>query len=169
MKKLFAFLLAAALVFGLATGVRADKPSDVGFDDAGYNTNANLFNGTVMSWCMDKIGNQSYCDTYYGTWGNDQLIMKWNNEWNRGNAEGWSNPPYKAWLSNEYNGAYPGGSGEVWHYKIVWIGDYTADPSLIPDGGYGIWGQFAVIMDQGTADGVHFWFAHGMPTGYGAY
>lgn len=156
--------------FTFVTVVRADKPSDVGFDDAGYNTNANLFNGSVMSWCMDKIGNQAYCDSVYGIWGNDNLIMKWNNEWNRGNAEGWSDPDgYKAWLSNEYNGAFPGGSGEVWHYKIVW--DHGCADSAVPtaDGAYCLWGDFAVIMDQGVVADGHLWFAHGLPTGYGAY
>ncbi len=157
-------------VLAVTPSAFADKPSDVGFDDAGYNNNANLFNGTVMGWCMDKIGDQTYCNTYYGYWGNDKLIMKWNNEWNRGNDEGWTDPEgYKAWLSNEYNGSYPDGSGETWHYKIVWIGDYVSDPDLIPDGGYGIWGQFAVIMDQGVTGHEHMWFAHGIPTGYGAY
>lgn len=37
---------------------------------------------------------------------------------------------------------------------------------------YGIWGQFAVIMDQGTGPKVgpgHIWFSHASPAGYGAY
>lgn len=93
--------------------------------------------------------------------------MKWNAEWDRGKAEGWKNGPYDAWENNEWNGKVPGGSGEVWHYKIKWVGNCNADKNLIPEGGYCIWGQFATIMDQGTADGEHFWFAHGVPTGYG--
>lgn len=64
-----------------------------------------------------------------------------------------------------------GGSGEVWHYKIVWVGDYSTNPSLVPDGAHGIWGRFAVIMDQGVDPNVgpgHLWFAHANPTGYGS-
>lgn len=158
------------LMFMAVSAVKADKPSDVGFSDSGYNERANLFNGTVMSWCMDKVGNQTYCDSVYGFWANDNLIMKWNNEWDRGNAEGWTDPNgYKAWLSNEYNGAFPGGSGEVWHYKIIWVGDCGADGTALPNGGYCIWGQFEVIMDQGVNVDGHQFFAHGLPTGYGAY
>ena len=99
--------------------------------------------------------------------------MKWNAEWDRGNDENWANPPYAAWENNERNGMVSGGSGAVWKYKIVWVGDYVNDPSLIPDGAYGIWGQFATIMDQGKDPNLEFpgheWFAHANPAGYGAY
>lgn len=107
-----------------------------------------------------------------GTYAYDKLVMKWNAEWDRGNAENWANPPYDAWENNEWNGNTKNGSGAVWHYKIVWVGDYTEDPTLIPDGAYGIWKVFAVIMDQGKDPSYgpgHFWFAHAMPSGYGAY
>ncbi len=93
--------------------------------------------------------------------------MKWNAEWDRGNAENWLNPPYRAWENNEWNGKVPGGSGSVWHYKIVWVGPCTEGATLA-NGGYCIWGQFAVIMDQGTSEGVHY-IAHGIPSGYGVY
>jgi hypothetical protein len=99
--------------------------------------------------------------------------MKWNAEWDRGNAEGWNDPNgYAAWENNEWNGKVKGGSGQIWHYKIVWVGNYATNPALIPDGGYGIWGQFAVIMDQGkdpNSGPGHLWFAHAMPNGYGSY
>ena len=35
------------------------------------------------------------------------------------------------------------------------------------EGGYAIWGQFEVIMDQGKVVNEHFWGAHANPTGYG--
>ena len=169
MKKLtFVSLLAVVVIlatfFLSANLIFADK-GDNGFNEFGYNYKARIFNGTGESWSLAK----GLPADYLGIYAKDKLIMKWNAEWDRGNAEGWSNPPYKAWENNEWNGMVPGGSGEVWHYKIVWVGNYGADPTLIPEGAYGIWGQFAVIMDQGTVDAEHFWYTHAIPTGYGAY
>lgn len=130
--------------------------------------NTILFNGTGASWSLAK----GLPANYLGVYANDQLVMKWNSEWERGNAEGWANGPYKAWTSNEWNGAFPGGSGAVWHYKIVWVGNCVADTSLVPAGGYCIWGQFATIMDHGIDPSFgpgHLFFAHAKPTGYGVY
>lgn len=157
----------ALLVF--VPAVLAEKPSDTGFDDAGYNVTANIFNGTGWSWCMDKVGDAAWCTTYLGPYANDNLIMKWNDEWNRGNAESWANPPYKAWENNQWNGIVPDGSGEVWHYKIVWVGPCGADGTPLNNGGYCLWGQFAVIMSQGTSDGAHLWDTKAKPAGYGSY
>lgn len=171
-KKVFAGTAAILLSSSLFAGTAlADKPSDTGFSDAGYNNQANIFNGTGLSWCLDKVGDPAWCASYLGLYANDNLIMKWNDEWNRGNTENWANGPYKAWLSNEWNGMN-GGSGSNWHYKFVWVGDYSANPDLIPASGYGIWGQFAVIMDQGVDPSYgpgHFWFSLAKPAGYGSY
>jgi len=171
--KIFTTLLVFSLVATFAFTARADNPAGKGFDEAGYNNTANIFNGTGLSWCMDKLGyDEAGCQAYLGAYTYDKLIMKWNDEWNRGNDENWNNPPYNAWLNNEWNGNTKGGSRAVWHYKIVWVGDYALEPELIPEGGYGIWGQFAVLMDQGTDPSYgpgHFWFSHANPTGYGAY
>lgn len=163
MKKIFVLILVIVLL-----AIPAKTAFAAGFDEYGYNDVANIFNGTGASWSLAK----GLPADYLGIYSNDKLVMKWNSEWVRGNAEGWSNPPYAAWENNEWNGAFPGGSGAVWHYKIVWVGNYTADPSLIPDGAYGIWGQFAVIMDQGIDPSYgpgHLWFAHANPNGYGSY
>ncbi|MCL5958987.1 MAG: hypothetical protein M1358_06640 [Chloroflexi bacterium] len=160
-------LMTALMVVGLLLFVGVPAFAAGGFDQYGYNNTARLFNGTGESWSLAK----GLPANYLGIYAPDKLVMKWNAEWDRGNAENWSLPPYNAWTNNEWNGKN-GGSGEVWHYKIVWVGDYAADPSLIPDGAYGIWGEFAVIMDQGVDPNVgpgHMWFAHGGPTGYGAY
>ena len=159
-------IIAALFVFGLFL---AFGSVNAGFDQYGYNDTARLFNGTGSSWCLAK----SLPANCLGIYSPDKLVMKWNAEWDRGNAEGWTDPNgYDAWENNEWNGMVKGGSGAVWHYKIVWVGDYTADSSLIPEGGYGIWGQFAVIMDQGKDPSFgpgHFWFAHSSPNGYGSY
>jgi hypothetical protein len=142
-----------------------------GFDEFGYNRNAGIFNGTGLSWCMGKLGwDETACRTYMGKYANDRLVMKWNAEWDRGNYEGWTDVSYDAWENNQWNGNVEGGSGEVWHYKIVWVGDCMADPNLVPEGGYCIWNQFAVLMDHGTnADKVHEFLAHAKPSGYGRY
>lgn len=95
--------------------------------------------------------------------------MKWNAEWDRGNAENWAKPLYGAWEDNEWNGKVKGGSGQVWHYKIIWIGGSGADNTPLEDGRYRLWGQFEVIMDQGQDPNLgpgHLWFAHANPTGY---
>lgn len=139
-----------------------------GFDQYGYNDTARVFVGTGSSWC--EAGSQpAGC---VGIYSNDQLVMKWNKEWDRGNAENWTKPPYNAWTDNEWNGAFAGGSGAVWHYKIVWVGTCGNDGTTLPNGGYCIWGQFEVIMDQGIDPSLgsgHFFFALATPNGYGAY
>lgn len=160
------FLIAAIVVFFFVPfmGIQA------GFDEFGYNDTARNFVGTCKGWHMGKFAStEADAEAYCGIYTNDKLVMKWNAEWDRGNAEGWTDPDgYDAWMNNEWNGKKDG-SGEVWHYKIVWVGDYVQDPSVLPEGSYGIWGQFAVLMDQGTAGGEHFWLTHGIPSGYGAY
>lgn len=171
MKKLFIGLLSLFLVFAVVTSVKADQPADNGFDNAGYNNQANIFNGTGWSWCMDKVKDVDWCTSYLGPYANDNLIMKWNDEWTRGNAEDWSKPPYRAWENNEWNGMFEGGSGSVWHYKIVWdqgCASISHTPSTKGDA-YCLWGPFATVMDQGVDGSEHFWFAHGMPTGYGSF
>lgn len=179
-KALFIFAILSMLL-STTTTVLADKPtgfdeqgntisstSENGFDEAGYNRTARIFSGTYGSWCMDKIGNATTCQNDYGPWLNDKLIMKWNDEWDRGNAENWSKPPYNAWLNNISNGKLPGGSGETWMYKYVWIGPCGANYAPLPDGGYCIWGQFEVIMDKGNDGSGVIWYAHSTPSGYGA-
>lgn len=165
-KYLIAITIAAILIIASVIPVSAGT----GFDEYGYNDTARLFNGTGESWSLAK----GLPADYLGAYAKDKLVMKWNAEWNRGNAEGWVNGPYKAWETNEWNGVgVEGGSGAVWHYKIIWVGDYVADPSLIPDaedGAYGIWGQFAVIMDQGVDPALgpgHLFFAKASPNGFG--
>jgi hypothetical protein len=137
---------------------------------AGYNRKARIFVGTGMQWCMDKVGDEAWCEAYLGPYANDKITMKWNAEWDRGNDERWSKSPYAAWENNEWNGAFPGGSGSVWHYNIKWVGDCVSNPSLVPTGGYCIWGQFAVLMDHGIDPSMgpgHIFLTHAIPTGYG--
>ncbi len=157
--------------------VSADKPahagtctladgssSATGFDEFGYNNCAHQFVGTCHSWYLGKFGgSDAQATAYCGVYDNDKLVMKWNEEWDRGNAEGWANPPYDAWENNQWNGKCDGCSGEIWHYKIAWVSDPENNQ-------YPIWGQFAVLMSQGTTpDDGHIWETHEIPTGYGFY
>lgn len=92
--------------------------------------------------------------------------MKWSKAWDDARFNGgiWT---CDAWLNNEWNGQVPGGSGEVWHYKIVWVGPTLQNSGCWREGGYPIWGEFEVILSQGTVANQHFWDAHAKPTGYG--
>lgn len=136
-----------------------------GFDEFGYNNGARVFNGPADG--IDRVldGNVWGDPTY----ANDKLVMKWNADWDRGNDESWANPPYNAWNDNQWNGKVKNGSGETWHYKIVWVGPCGAYGDPVEGGGYCIWGQFAVIMSQGTFDNTHIWDVLANPAGYGAY
>ncbi len=155
----------AAVVVVTAT-VAVVFAADGGFDQYGYNNKARIFNG-VADGVDRKLDGAVWGDPTYA---NDRLVMKWNAEWDRGKDEGWANGPYAAWENNEWNGKVPGGSGAVWHYKIIWVGsDLQSSPYWQP-GGYPIWGQFEVIMDQGTDPNLgpgHLWFANAKPNGVG--
>lgn len=153
---------ATCIIAILLLGCNTDGPTDpaltpsfAAFDEFGYNDIAGIFNAPADG--VDRnLDGKVWGDPTYA---NDHLVMKWNKEWDRGNEEGWSNPPYSAWISNEWNGQVTGGSGETWHYKIKWVGNCVADQNLVPEGGYCIWNQFAVILSHGTFAGEHFWDA----------
>jgi len=162
----------AILVLSMLAISNSAAAAGGGFDQYGYNDTARLFNGTGLSWCLAKGYSQSFCDAYLGLYINDKLVMKWNAEWDRGNQELWNNPPYNAWTDNEWNGAPKGGSGAVWHYKIAWVGPCGADYTPLPNGGYCIWGQFEVLMDQGIDPNLgsgHLFLTLAKPAGYGTY
>jgi hypothetical protein len=63
-----------------------------GFDQFGYNRCAHHFVGTYGSWCA-QIGAPANCG---GGDGDSRLNVKWNEEWDRGNATGWTAGPYDA-------------------------------------------------------------------------
>jgi hypothetical protein len=134
-----------------------------GFDQFGYNYQARIFVGRADG--VDRVLD----GTVWGdpTYAKDHLVLKWNAEWDRGNAEDWLNPPYGAWTDNEWNGKVPGGSGTTGHYKIIWVGPDLETSQYWRAGGYAIWDEFEVIMDQGTDSTGHIWYAHAIPTGYG--
>jgi hypothetical protein len=133
-----------------------------GFDQFGYNYTARIFVGRADG--VDRILD----GTVWGdpTYANDHLVMKWSKAWDDARFRGAAWTP-DAWEDNEWNGNVPGGSGYTEHVKIVWVGSALEQSPYWRAGGYGIWGQFEVIMDQGTDASGHVWYAHAIPTGYG--
>jgi len=173
MKKLFVIILAIGLVIGMTSYVAAEcttiqdgtlLASDgsiiaTGYDDWGYNYQANMFNGGYCDAYRDAAWCQDYKD--------DDLIMKWNDAWlskmdcdNDGLLD--RHYPYPsyigsgAWLTNHQSGKVEvNGKMRKWTYftKIVaapsdanavdgvW---YAADGTEI---GPVIWGSFATIQE----------------------
>ena len=165
-KKIYAILAASALFLTAGAALAAG-----GFDQFGYNYQARVFVGPADG--VDRIldGKVSGDPTY----AKDHLVMKWSKGWDAARFDGkpWSPD---AWEDNEWNGKVPGGSGEVWHYKIVWVGPELQNSPYWREGGYPIWGQFEVLMDQGvsltdyceaTNNGGHQICALALPNGYG--
>jgi len=132
-----------------------------GFDQYGYNYNARLFNGLADGVDRKLDG------TYWGntTYANDHLNMKWSKAWDNARFHGVAWNP-DAWTTNHWNGQCKNGSGEVWHYKIIWVGPELEESPYWRPGGYPIWGQFEVIMSHGTYMNQHFWDAHAKPLGF---
>lgn len=128
---------------------------------------AGVWKKVTVARGFDEFGYNRCARIFIGLRGGDHLKMKWNAEWDRGNLENWANPPYDALLDNEWNGQLPGGSGDVWHYKIRWVGSCGADSAPTEDGGYCIWGQFEVFFSHGTSANEHFWETHVTPAGFG--
>ena len=133
-----------------------------GFDEFGYNYRARVFVGQADGVDRNLDG------TVWGdpTYGNDHLKMSWSRAWDEARFHG-ANWNCDAWTDNQWNGQVPDGSGETWHYRIVWVGPSPTTSPCWRDGGYPIWGEFEVIMSHGTVANEHFWDAHAVPTGFG--
>lgn len=131
-----------------------------GFDQFGYNYGARIFNGLADGVDRNLDG------TVWGdsTYANDHLVMKWSKAWDdaRFNGAPWTPD---AWETNEWNGNVQGGSNVTEHYKIIWVGSDLENSPYWRQGGYEVWGEFEVIMDQGTDATGHWWYAHARPTG----
>ena len=140
------------------------QSGNVGFDQFGYNYQARIFNGKADG--VDRVLD----GTVWGdpTYANDHLVMKWSKAWDDSRFQDaeWT---ADAWTDNEWNGQMPGGSGETWHYKIIWVGPELESSSYWREGEdvYPVWGQFEVILSQGNVGGEHIWETHAGPSGYG--
>ena len=171
-KSLFSSFLTLALLFsvGFFSGAYTTRyignpnvlgNNTAGFDQYGYNYQARLFNGKADG--VDRnLDSAVWGDSTYA---NDRLVMKWSKAWDdaRFNGADWSP---EAWTDNEWNGKAPDGSGETWHYKIVWVGPEGESSPYWHEGGYPIWGEFEVIFSQGTVANEHFWDTHANPAGF---
>lgn len=115
----------------------------LGYDQFGYNYQANMFNGTYDSVDRKLDGK------YWGSTGDivdDRLIMKWSSDWlsnkdcnGDGKLDrGTNGTTSQGWLTNESEGDFVDGSGTQ-HYtefvKIVWVGP-----------GGDLWGQYTVVL-----------------------
>lgn len=141
--------------------VSAQSNNSNGFDQYGYNYKARLYQGAADG--VDRRNDGTvWGDSYYAA---DHLVMKWSKAWDDARFKGqdWT---CDAWTDNEWNGQN-NGSGEVWHYKIVWVGPEHESSKCWKAGGYSIWGDFEVIMSQGSVANQHFFDAHAIPSGYG--
>ncbi len=151
-----------------------------GFDEYGYNYNSRIFRGIGENWFRQMQGLPAWEEGNLYLWepyARDRLVMKWSKAWDdakfgpdgiRDNGDGgpWTSA---AWVTNHWNGAIPGASGEVtWHFKIIWVGPELETSQYWRDGGYPIWGEFEVIMDHGSdVDHNHIWGALATPAGLG--
>jgi len=135
-----------------------------GFDQFGYNYQARIFVGSADG--VDRTLDETVWED--STYANDHLVMKWNKAWDACNSAGNNDESAcaGAWVDNEWNGMN-GGSGETWHYKIIWVGSDLENSAYWKEGGYAIWGSYETLMDQGTSNGEHLWYTRATPNGYG--
>jgi hypothetical protein len=162
-------VVVSVALLGVVPGM-AQAAGGKGFDQYGYNDAARVFVGTCVSWAEAGGQTTTQAEAYCGAYSNDRLVMKWNKAWDECNAHGYDNATYcaGAMLTNEWNGNVTGGSGETAHDKIIWVGSEGAESTYWRPGGYLIWGNYEVIMEQGmTAEHVHWVVAHATPNGFG--
>ena len=170
------------LLGGISSAVFADKPMNSGFDQWGYNYQANMFNGLYWNYSRPEPP----CEP--GTCASDsQLIMKWSDEWLNedrvrcaGTPQEGSSACEGAWLTNHQRGEYPGDDGKTckWTYfvKIVYPpgGPVNVDPVDDFDdntGGEIIWGSYVIIqqVSNDKCAGEHGNIFSVQPAGFGAY
>ena len=164
MKKMTKVVLSTLAVAALFAAVPAFAAG--GFNQYGYNYGARIFVGAADG--VDKnLDGKVWGDATYA---HDHLVMKWNAQWNDCNAHGYDNPTYcaGAWVDNEWNGKVPGGSGTTEHDKIIWVGSAGENSPYWKSGGYSVWGNYEVLMQQGTDSLGHYSYAHAVPNGYGS-
>jgi hypothetical protein len=99
-------LATAAVMVGACSFVFQTKGA--GFDEFGYNYVAEIFNGPADG--VDRVIDGAVWGD--PTYANDHLVMKWSKGWDDARFGGQPWGPTD-WEDNEWNGAVPGGSGEV--------------------------------------------------------
>ena len=160
MKKVAIVLGCAVILVGMMVLPGMTKG---GFDEYGYNYQARNFVGLADGVDRSLDGTVGGDPTY----ANDKLVMKWSKAWDDARFYGGEWTP-NAWCTNHWNGKVPDGSGEIWQYKIIWVGTELENSPYWREGGYAIWGQFEVIMSHGTIENKHFWECLAKPAALGS-
>lgn len=144
----------------------AKAASTSGFDQYGYNYKARVFVGTCKSWAI--AGGQD-ASNFCGSYLNDKLVMKWNEAWDDCNANGNDDPKYcaGAWDTNHWNGKVPGGSGEIYQFKSIWVGSAGEDSLYWREGGQLLWDNYETIFEQTSGSGPAVKLVHATPGGLG--
>jgi hypothetical protein len=134
----------------------------VGFDDWGYNYQANLFNGMYCDAYRDAAWCQDYKD--------DRLSMKWNDAWLSNtdcDGDGLLDRHYGfdsyigsgAWLTNHQSGEYQGDEIVAWDVSGDWILDFAGQTdnrkfvNLVQDQEGNVTGQFEYLSGGSWLDG----------------
>ncbi len=177
-RRLLLVVVAVLALLALGFGV---VWADGGFDEWGYNYQANMFNGLYWNYSRPDPP----CEP--GTCASDTLlIMKWSDEWLNedrvrcaGTPQQGSSACEGAWLTNHQRGEYVGDEGQTckWTYfvKIVYPpgGPVDTDGDGYDDntGGSIIWGAYVRIqqVSNDTCAGEHGNIFSVQPTGFGAY
>jgi hypothetical protein len=157
--KVFSIVVLAALALAPVLMAQAGG----GFDEFGYNYQARIFSGPADG--VDRVLDGAVWGD--PTYAKDHLVMKWSKAWDdaRFNGAAWTPD---AWCTNEWNGNVPGGTGEVEHFKCIWVGPGLESSPYWREGGYPIWGEFEAIFDHYIySDGASEWLAKATPCGLG--
>jgi len=176
------------------------EPIPVGYDIFGYNYQGHMFNGSYANSYLGKDGfppyegdaeaylaeNPDAESTWYWTYRDVQLMMKWSDTWlsnmdcNSDNIldRGYSCDPENAnssacegaWLTNHQRGTDEDGNW-TYYVKIVYPpgGVVDIDPADGNDdntGGEIIWTSFVVLQRVSSGEGAT---NYAQPVGFGAY
>lgn len=160
-------------------GLIASDGSEIfpGYNQWGYNYQADMFNGMYCDYHPIYREGGSQHDACMASYGNDTLIMKWNDAWlsnkdcdNDGLLDRhYGLPSYRgsgAWLTNHQRGSYQDdGEDCAWTYFVKIVAaplDAIKQGTMwvLADGtelGEIIWGDFAVIQSiyNDTCTGEH--------------
>ncbi len=131
--------LVSVMLLALAAGVFA------GYNEWGYNYQANMFNG----YYCGAYQNADWCQPYKDV----KLQMKWNDAWmneNKVRHEGYSSYIGSgAWLTNHQSGVE---NGKKWTYFVkIKAMEYVNEPCSQP-----IWGEFCVVEEVNSGSGMTF-------------
>lgn len=174
MKKIGIMLGCVVILVGMMVVPGMTKnEKERGFDEFGYNYNANIFNGSLDG--ADRVWDGTY-------WGDDpwieefdgyrieidvastHLIMKWNDYWfppEKHDGKG----PEGGWLTNHFRGTYTDEEGNQWKFNLFYKIVYTGPGSPL-------WGNYTVIQtvftdnNPATDNGL---ISKEIPTGLGFY